>query len=128
MPRKAPTQVIEQRVTLGDLERSQVIPILNETRQLLKSGRVVTQVVAGTTATVGILAAGGIALAGYGVYNWFMEESWFAASSKWWQAKKDKAWNTFDSKEGAQTPDDTGRIRKTSPDSVWGRFLRGFGR
>tara|TARA_R110000823_G_scaffold100382_2_gene215904 strand:- start:996 stop:1391 length:396 start_codon:yes stop_codon:yes gene_type:complete len=83
MPRKAPTQVIEQRVTLGDLERSEVIPILNETRQLLKTGRVVTQVATYTTAAAAVLTSAGIAWAGYGVYSWFMEEGWFTSAKNW---------------------------------------------
>lgn len=74
IPRKAPTSVVEQRITLGDLERSHLMPILDETGKILKTGRVVAQGAAIATSTAAVVAAGGAALACYGVYAWLVDD------------------------------------------------------
>lgn len=91
MPRKAPTQVIEQRITLGDLERSQVIPILDETRQLLKTANLVTRVSSGVAiaSTVALtVGAVGLGIAGYAVYDWVNESSLLEDVHNWIERKK----------------------------------------
>lgn len=78
----------EHRLTLGDWERSQILPITDEIQQLLKTGRIVTQVGAGVTGAAAITAAVGVGLAGYGIYAWLMEDGIFA---KAWDAIKNTA-------------------------------------
>lgn len=83
MPRKAPTQVIEQRVTLGDLERSQVIPLIDEARQLVKTGRIAAQVTGAAVATGVVVAGLGVGLAGYSFYSWVTDSTLVSDLGNW---------------------------------------------
>lgn len=67
MPRKAPKEVIEHRLTLGDYERAQLDKAANayRTDKYLEN---VDNVVKGVIYGVG---AAGIFYAGYGLYKWF---------------------------------------------------------
>lgn len=67
MPRKAPDNVTEHRLTLGSYERKAIIEPLEKT---LNNTAKVTQVAA-VAGSVGAVAAGtGIALAAYGLWRW----------------------------------------------------------
>lgn len=44
MPRKAPTTVVEQRVTLGTAERQALLPILNDVQAFTRSANIARQV------------------------------------------------------------------------------------
>ena len=57
MPRSAPTQVIEHRISLQDAERAAVLPILNDVRQFTQAANTTRQV-----ATLGALGLAGAAL------------------------------------------------------------------
>ena len=50
------------------------MPILDETAQIIKTGRYVAQGAAIATGTAAIVAAAGVALAGYGAYAWLVDD------------------------------------------------------
>jgi len=58
MPRKAPTTIIEHRLSLQDAERNALLPILNDYQKLTKSKAVAAQV----------KTYGGLTLAAIGLY------------------------------------------------------------
>ena len=58
MPRKAPTTIVEHRLSLQDAERSAVLPILNDVQKFTKSARIASQVA----------TYGGLTLAAVGLY------------------------------------------------------------
>jgi len=96
MPRKAPSLeggVFEHRITLGDLERSQVIPILDETRQLLKTGRVGAQIASGVLAVKGAafsIGALGVGIGGYAAYQWVTGSSLYSDTKNWLDTQRQR--------------------------------------
>jgi hypothetical protein len=85
--------VNEHRLTLGDWERSQILPITNEIQQLLKTGRIVSQTGAVVTGTAAVAVGAGVLLAGYGAYAWLVEDgvltkAWKAVKDTWDSAKQ----------------------------------------
>lgn len=64
-PRLCPTQVIEQRVTLGTLERTQLKQLV-EAYNRDKWGELIPNVMLGAG---GVLAGAGVCVVGYGVYK-----------------------------------------------------------
>ena len=66
MPRKAPKEVIEHRITFGDYERKQLEQMI-DAYQTDKIAENVPNFIIGGAAVV---AAGGVALAAYGLYQW----------------------------------------------------------
>jgi|TARA_R110000824_G_scaffold306208_1_gene493828 hypothetical protein len=66
MPRKAPTQVIEQRVTLGDLERSLLKPYVDNLVTAQKIDTIQESFKTGAYVLVG----GGTVFIGYSLYKW----------------------------------------------------------
>lgn len=83
------------------MERSQIIPLIDETRQLVKTGRIVSQVASATIAT-GVIAAGvGVGIAGYAFYNWVNDFTPWEDVKTWWNTKKEAVydsplWNPID--------------------------------
>jgi len=66
MPRKAPTQVIEQRITLGDLERSVLKPYADNLIQAQKIAAIQESFKTGAYVLVG----GGTVFIGYSLFKW----------------------------------------------------------
>ena len=58
MPRKAPNQIIEHRLSLQDAERNALLPIFNDVQKFTKSARIASQVA----------TYGGLTLAAVGLY------------------------------------------------------------
>jgi len=58
MPRKAPTTIIEHRLSLQDAERNALLPIFNDVQKFTKSARIASQVA----------TYGGLTLAAIGLY------------------------------------------------------------
>jgi len=67
MPRKAPSNVEEVRITLGDFERRQLTEAVDAYNRDKWLENVPNLILAGA----GSVAAAGLFLAGYGLYNWF---------------------------------------------------------
>jgi len=67
MPRKAPSNVEEVRITLGDFERRQLVEAVDAYNRDKWLENVPYMIIAGA----GSVAAVGLFLAGYGLYNWF---------------------------------------------------------
>jgi hypothetical protein len=67
MPRKAPSSVEEVRLTLGDYERRQLTEAVDAYNRDKWLENVPYMIMAGA----GSVAAAGLFLAGYGLYNWF---------------------------------------------------------
>ena len=82
-------------MTLGDLERSQIIPLIDETRQLIRTGKIVAQVTSATIATAAIAAGLGVGIAGYAVYDWVNESSMLEDIKKWIERKKQNVQSTL---------------------------------
>jgi hypothetical protein len=114
MPRKAPTQVIEQRVTLGDLERSQIIPLIDETRKIVKTGRIVSQVASATVATGALAIGAGVVITGYAFYQWVNDESVLDGIKSWWS---DSIINPI--KSGAQQSADWAKMPFQQGPATW---------
>ena len=66
MPRKAPTQVIEQRITFGTYERQFVTEVKND---IEKSVKVAAVTAVAAPALLGVSIAAGAGLLGYGLYR-----------------------------------------------------------
>jgi len=66
MPRKAPKEVIEHRITLGDFERKQLVEAIDSYRQ----DKVLENIPNYFLGVAGIGAAGAIGLAAYAFYKW----------------------------------------------------------
>jgi hypothetical protein len=66
MPRKAPTQIVEQRITFGTYERQFVTGIKEDIEQAAKVTAVATFAVPVIT---GVAAVSGLGLLGYGLYR-----------------------------------------------------------
>jgi hypothetical protein len=86
MPRKAPTQVTEHRVTFGDLERSQLIPLIEESKEMIqskKTAQTISNVKEGVlTGFIGIGALG-VGIAGYSFYQWVNGSSLVSDAGDW---------------------------------------------
>ncbi|AXH79317.1 MAG: hypothetical protein [Circular genetic element sp.] len=86
MPRKAPTQVTEHRVTFGDLERSQLIPLIEESRAIIKSKKT-AQTISNVQQSVltGFIGVGalGVGIAGYAAYEWVTGSSLISNAGDW---------------------------------------------
>ncbi len=90
----------EHRLTLGDWERAQVMPITDEIQQLLKTGRIVSQTGAVVTGTAAVAVGAGVLLAGYGAYAWLVEDgvltkAWKAVKDTW-ESAKETFWDRVD--------------------------------
>ena len=57
MPRQAPTQVIEHRISLQDAERNAILPLVQDVRDITQKAAFTSEV-----ATYGALALGGVGL------------------------------------------------------------------
>jgi hypothetical protein len=96
MPRKAPNLeggVIEHRMTLGDLERSQIIPMLEDSRQLLKSKRTAVQinnVKEGVIAGSILIGSLGVGIAGYAAYEWVTGSGVISSISSWLDTQRQR--------------------------------------
>lgn len=67
MPRKAPKEVIEHRITFGDYERKQ----LEQTIDAYQTDKIAENVPNFIIGGAAVVAAGGVALAAYALYQWF---------------------------------------------------------
>ena len=66
LPRKAPTEVIEQRITFGNYERQFVTEVKNDIEKSVKLAAVTTVAV---PVVLGSAVVGGLGLLGYGLYR-----------------------------------------------------------
>ena len=66
MPRKAPTEIVEQRITFGTYERQFVTEVKNDIEKSVKVAAVTTVAV---PAILGASIVGGLGLLGYGIYR-----------------------------------------------------------
>jgi len=66
MPRKAPKEVIEHRITLGDFERKELKDLINSYQQ----DKVLENVPNIMLGTAGLVVAGTAACVGYALYYW----------------------------------------------------------
>jgi hypothetical protein len=62
MPRRAPTEIVEQRITFGNYERQFVTDVKNDIEKTVK-------VAAITAAAVPLATVAGLGLMGYGIYK-----------------------------------------------------------
>jgi hypothetical protein len=66
MPRKAPKEVVEHRITFGDFERKELKDMINSYQQ----DKVLENVPNIMLGTAGLVVAGTLAAVGYAVYYW----------------------------------------------------------
>jgi len=66
MPRKAPAEIVEHRITLGNKERE----ALTEAAALARSNARIQAITGISTAGAVVLGAGALAVAGYAFYRW----------------------------------------------------------
>ena len=66
MPRKAPSDVIEQRVTFGNSERA----LLKEIQQDMQTASIIKGVASAIPSLGNVLIGGGVCMAAYALYRW----------------------------------------------------------
>jgi ABC-type proline/glycine betaine transport system permease subunit len=66
MPRRAPTEIVEQRITFGNYERQFVTEVKND---IEKGVKIATITAVAVPASIVIGAIGGLGLLGYGIYR-----------------------------------------------------------
>lgn len=70
------------------------MPILDETRQLLKTGRVAAQIATAVTTTAALAGGLGIGIAGYSLYQFVTGSSMISDFDSWLTQQRLKAMNT----------------------------------
>ena len=105
MPRRAPTEIVEQRITFGNYERQFVTEVKNE---IEKGVKIATITAVAIPASIAIGTIGGLGLLGYGIYRGLDTFGFGLNPKKWFSKVSDRveaqAEGGFKNKdEGGQT-------------------------